>query len=32
LSDRNSPQIDRALLIEMWAAVAYSEYRRAQGG
>jgi hypothetical protein len=32
LADRRSPQIDRALLIEMWTAAAYSDYRRAQGG
>ncbi len=32
LADRNSPQIDRALLIEMWTATAYSDYRRASGG
>lgn len=32
LADRNSAQIDRALLIEMWTATAYSDYRRAQGG
>ena len=32
LADRSSPQIDRALLIEMWTATAYSDYRRTQGG
>lgn len=32
LADRSSSQIDRALLIEMWTAAAYSDYRRAQGG
>lgn len=32
LADRSSSQIDRALLIEMWTATAYSDYRRAQGG
>ena len=32
LADRNSSQTDRALLIEMWTASAYSDYRRAQGG
>lgn len=32
LSDRRSPQIDRALLIEMWTAAAYGDYRRTQGG
>lgn len=32
LADRSSAQIDRALLIEMWTAAAYSDYRRVQGG
>lgn len=32
LADRSSPQIDRALLIEMWTAAAYSDYRRLQRG
>ena len=32
LADRSSAQIDRALLIEMWTATAYSDYRRTQGG
>ena len=32
LADRDSTQIDRALLIEMWTAAAYSDHRRAQGG
>ena len=32
LADRQSPQLDRALLIEMWTAVAYADVRRAQGG
>lgn len=32
LADRNSSQIDRALLIEMWTAAAYGDYRRGQGG
>ena len=32
LADRSSPQIDRALLIEMWTATAYGDYRRTQGG
>ena len=32
LADRQSPQIDRALLIEMWTAAAYGDVRRAQGG
>lgn len=32
LADRHSPQLDRALLIEMWTAVAYADFRRAQGG
>lgn len=32
LGDRDSSQIDRALLIEMWTAAAYADYRRAEGG
>ena len=32
LADRSSSQLDRALLIEMWTATAYSDYRRTQGG
>ena len=32
LADRSSPQLDRALLIEMWTAAAYGDYRRTQGG
>lgn len=32
LGDRRSPQLDRALLIEMWTAAAYGDYRRTQGG
>lgn len=32
LADRSSPQIDRALLIEMWTATAYSDHRRLQRG
>ena len=32
LADRSSPQIDRALLIEMWTASAYSDFRRSHGG
>ena len=32
LADRSSSQIDRAMLIEMWTAAAYSDFRRAQGG
>jgi hypothetical protein len=31
LADRNSSQMDRALLIEMWTASAYSDFRRGQG-
>lgn len=31
LADRSSSQIDRALLIEMWTAAAYSDFRRRQG-
>ena len=30
LADRSSPQLDRALLIEIWTASAYSDYRRSQ--
>ena len=32
LADRSSSQLDRALLIEMWTASAYGDYRRTQGG
>ena len=32
LADRSSAQIDRALLIEMWTASAYGDYRRSHGG
>ena len=32
LADRSSSQLDRALLIEMWTATAYGDYRRTQGG
>lgn len=32
LADRSSSQMDRALLIEMWTAAAYSDFRRTQGG
>lgn len=32
LADRNSSQLDRALLIEMWTAAAYGDFRRTQGG
>ena len=32
LADRSSPQLDRALLIEMWTAAAYGDFRRRQGG
>ncbi|MFT4179235.1 MAG: hypothetical protein QM612_07200 [Thermomonas sp.] len=32
LADRSSSQLDRALLIEIWTAAAYSDHRRAQGG
>lgn len=32
LADRSSSQLDRALLIEMWTASAYGDYRRSQGG
>lgn len=32
LADRSSPQLDRALLIDMWTATAYSDFRRTQGG
>lgn len=31
LADRGSPQLDRALMIEMWTAEAYADYRRMQG-
>ena len=32
LADRSSSQLDRALLIEMWTAAAYGDFRRTQGG
>ncbi len=32
LADRNSSQMDRALMIEMWTAAAYGDFRRTQGG
>jgi hypothetical protein len=32
LADRGSPQLDRALMIEMWTAAAYADYRRGTGG
>ena len=32
LADRSTPQMDRALLIEMWTAAAYGDFRRRQGG
>ncbi|MBN8263520.1 MAG: hypothetical protein J0M21_02570 [Xanthomonadales bacterium] len=31
LADRGSPQLDRALMIEMWTAAAYADYRRGTG-
>lgn len=31
LADRSNTQLDRALLIEMWTAAAYGDYRRSQG-
>lgn len=32
LADRTSSQLDRALLIEMWTAAAYGDFRRTKGG
>ena len=32
LADRSSSQLDRALLVEMWTASAYADYRRTQRG
>jgi hypothetical protein len=32
LADRTSSQLDRAMLIEMWTAAAYGDFRRTQGG
>jgi hypothetical protein len=32
LADRSSSQLDRALLIEMWTAAAFGDFRRSQGG
>lgn len=30
LADRSSPQLDRALLIEIWTAGAYGDYKRSK--